>query len=72
MNIEIKERTAANNLTKLFLAHKDNLPYVNLNEANQYKGWVADFGFRDASVDAFHLDLHKEENVFPLSSLLSE
>lgn len=40
------------------------LPYINLNEKNEYKGWVTDFHIQFIDGSKMELNLIKEEDLF--------
>ena len=42
------------------------LPYINLNEKNEYKGWVTDFHIQFLDGSKMELNLTKEEDLFLL------
>lgn len=58
-------------LIKSVIENKDKLIYINLNENNQYKGWVSNFNIKLPSGQNMKLDLSKEEDLFLLFVLAS-
>jgi len=53
-------------LIDVFLIKGKELPYVNLDENNKYKGWVTDFGFDYPAGTRMRLDLTNTEDLFGL------
>lgn len=59
-------------LIELTIQNKDKINYINLDENNNYKGWVADFGLVEkATIKAIGLDLRNENDLFLLFVLAS-
>jgi len=53
-------------LIEVFLLKGKELPYINLDENNKYKGWVSDFGFDFPAGTRMRLDLTNSEDLFGL------
>ncbi|MEI8376943.1 MAG: hypothetical protein WCF95_00230 [bacterium] len=53
------------------IKNKDYLPYVNLDDNNDYKGWVDNFNLKNSNNEQMRLDLSKEEDLFLLFVLAS-
>ena len=58
------------------IARKSNNPnglaYINIDNENKYRGWVADFGFRrKGDTENIKLNLHKEYDLFLLFFMAS-
>ena len=60
------EKNIADQLTELFVSYKDELPYANLNDKNQYMGWVQDFRINIKDQGNIKLDLSNENDLFLL------
>jgi len=59
-------------LIELTIKKPNNLSYINLDENNNYKGWVADFGLVEKATNkAIGLDLKNENDLFLLFVLAS-
>ncbi len=58
-------------LINAVIKNKDKLPYINLNENNEYRGWTADFNITLSSGEKMCLDLKREEDLFLLFVLAS-
>lgn len=53
------------------IRNKDKIPYINLNEKNQYRGWTANFNILRPCGEAMRLDLRQERDLFLLFVLAS-
>jgi len=53
-------------LKKRVIENNNILPYINLNEENEYKGWVSDFHIRFSNGSKMKLNLTNEEDLFLL------
>ena len=54
-------------LITLTINNKNKYPYINLDDDNNYNGWVTDFNLRNNdNKSAIKLDLHKEKDLFLL------
>jgi hypothetical protein len=51
-------------LKKKVIENKGILPYINLNEKNEYVGWVSDFHFKFDDGNQMYLDLKKDSDMF--------
>lgn len=59
-------------LIELTIQNKDKINYINLDENNNYKGWVADFGLVEKATNkSIGLDLKNENDLFLLFVLAS-
>lgn len=59
-------------LIELTIQNKDKINYINLDENNNYKGWVADFGLVDKATNkAIGLNLKNGNDLFLLFVLAS-
>lgn len=59
-------------LIELTIQNKDKINYINLDENNNYKGWVADFGLVEKATNkVIGLDLRNENDLFLLFVLAS-
>lgn len=58
-------------LIEAVINNKDNLIYININENNQYKGWVSNFNIKLPSGEDMKLDLKNEDDLFLLFVLAS-
>lgn len=64
---ELIQKTIANKST-----NPNGLAYINLDENNNYRGWVADFGFkRKGAMQNICLDLNNEFDLFLLFLMAS-
>lgn len=53
------------------IKNKDNLSYVNLNDKNEYMGWIHNFNIKSDIGDNVHLNLSNEKDLFLLFVLAS-
>ena len=66
MTISNEEIIIANDLIRKFLKYKDELPYANIGDKNEYLGWVAYFQLTDSKSNAIKLDLTQNDDLFLL------
>jgi len=60
------EQEIANNLIDIFIEHKHELSYTNVNKDNEYLGWVQDFKIHTINGNNIKLDLTSENDLFLL------
>lgn len=58
-------------LIEAVIEHRDKFAYINLDENNNYRGWVSDFNIIVDSNRRMRLDLSVEEDLFLLFVLAS-
>lgn len=58
-------------LIKAVIANKTKIPYICLNENNEYVGWTADFRYKLPNGENMKLDLNIDEDLFLLFVLAS-
>lgn len=60
-----------NKLIESVINNKENLIYININENNQYNGWVSNFNIKLNNGENMRLDLADENDLFLLFVLAS-
>lgn len=60
-----------NRLIKAVVDNKTKIPYIILNDKNEYSGWTSDFRLDMPDGVRMKLDLHKEQDLFLLFVLAS-
>lgn len=65
----MNENKTAQKLIKEFIRLNYTLDYANLNENNEYLGWVSNFKFKLPNEELMYLDLNKENDKFLLFAL---
>lgn len=60
------EKQVAKKLINLFIDYQNELTYANLNEHNQYSGWVQNLKIQTIDNNEISLDLKEEEDLFLL------
>lgn len=48
------------------ISKKEKIPYINLDESNEYRGWVSDFRIKLPNGPLMKLDLKEENDLFLL------